>query len=173
MLPVKDNLSLYFQGWQNEERDIRKGDVRIIKRLSSNFDAGLLFGGDWKNESFIPKAELMLDFHAGMFGIGALIPFQSEYDLKVGPRFYFDDLSAYLLFSKDNRHRFGLSYKMDGTGLACFNGIKIEGAYEKDEIWHLKTSRSFKTKFGFFIPELRLKFTPDEDFYGVGLGFRF
>ena len=173
MLPVKENLSLYFQGWQNEERDIRKGDVRIIRRLSSNFDAGIVFEGDWKNESFTPKAELMLDFHTGMLGIGALIPFQSEDNLKVGPRFYFDDLSAYFLFSEDNKHRFGLSYQMDGTEISCFEKVKLECAYERDDIWHLKTSRSFKTKFGFFIPELRLKFTPDEDFYGVGLGFRF
>lgn len=172
-LPVKDNLSLYFQGWQNEERDIRRGDVRIIKRLSLNFDAGLIFKVDWKNESFTPKAELMLDFHTCMFGIGTLIPLQSERDLKIGPRFYFDDLDTYLLFSEDNRHRFGLSYQMDGIGMVCFKGMKLEGAYERDDIWYLNMSRSFKTKFGFFIPELRLKFTPDENFYGVGLGFRF
>ncbi|KPJ55270.1 hypothetical protein AMJ47_00090 [Parcubacteria bacterium DG_72] len=163
-LPVRENLSLYFRGWQNEEKDIRKGDVRIIKRLLSNFDAGLVFKGDWKNGSFTPKAELMLDFHAGMLGIGALIPFQPEYDLKVGPRIYLDNLSCYLLFSEDNRHCFGLSYQ---------KGIKLETAYERDDIWYFKASRSFKTKFGFFIPELRLKFTPQESFYGVGLGFRF
>jgi len=165
MLPIREDLSLYFQGWQNKEKDVREGDVRIIKRLSSNFDAGLAFKGNWKNESFTPEAKLMLDFHAGIFGIGALIPFQSEESLKVGPRFYFDDLSAYILLSEDNRHRFGLSYQLEK--------MKLECTYEKDDIWYLKTSKNFKTKFGFFIPELRLKFTPDEDFYGLGLGFCF
>ena len=93
-VPVKKNLSLYFRGWQNEEKDVREGEVRIIKRLSPNFDAGFIFKGNWKNESFTPGAELMLDFHTSMFGIGALIPFQSEDNLKIGPRFYFDDFSA-------------------------------------------------------------------------------
>ena len=160
-----DNFMFSGFAWQNERRDVRDVSFSIARRLSEDFDLGSVLRGTWEEESFTPRADLVFDFRTSFFSLGALIPFQSEYDIKIGPRFCHKDTTAYLLFSEDSSHIFGLSYMV--------KSLLIEGAYEKDDIYYFRTSKGFKTSFGTFVPELRLKFTPTENFYGVGLGFCF
>ena len=165
MTPLKEDLALYLYGWQNEEGTVRKGDLRLIRRFSPNFDAGLVTRGKWSNEKFVPRQDLMFDFHTERVGLGVILPFQSEYDIKIGPRVYFGDLSAYLTLSEKKDHLVGLSYVKEG--------VKFELAYGKEDVWYFKTSKGFKTNFGKVVPELRIKVTPDKNFFGIGIGFLF
>lgn len=165
MTPLKEDLALYLCCWQDEEGTVRKGDLRLIRRFSPNFDAGLVTRGKWSKERFTPRQDLTFDFHTERVGLGIIFPFQSEYDIKIGPRVYFGDLSAYLTLSEKKDHLVGLSYAKEG--------MKFELACGKEDVWYFKASKGFKTSFGKVVPELRMKFTPNKNFFGVGIAFLF
>lgn len=163
------DFSLSFQAWQNEEGTTKTYTGWLTKRFSSYFDAALVGESCWKNNYSSAKTRTAFDFHGELFGrpagIGLSLPFDSEDEVKIGPRITFGDITTFLTIGEKESCIIGASY--------CKKGMKIEVAYDQDEVWYIRTSKSFKTNFGKIYPELRLKVTPEEEFFGFGIGFSF
>ena len=169
-LPAFENdFSLYFRAWESKGGDCKKYTGRLIKRFSPFFDAALVSEASLKSGSSISKNRAVFDLHGDFLGnpigIGLFLPFESDEDIKIGPRVSFGDFTTYFTVGKKDQYRLGLSYVKDG--------IRLDFAYDEEDIFYCRASKGFKTSFGKIYPELRMKFTPDEEFIGVGIGFKF
>lgn len=166
--PLRNDVSFAVYGWRNEEDTVREAELTIAKKFFDFLDCGLIIKGEWSGKEFTPEQSFMFDLHNEILGLGIILPFQSDEKIKVGPRLRLGSLTTYLTLTQEKDYLVGASYDM--------NGLKIELAYrcfEQQDIWYFRTSKGFKTNFGKIIPELRLKFTPEEEFVGVGIGLTF
>jgi len=168
--PVGDDFVFSLCAWQNEEGDREKYTGRLIRRFSPYFDAALIT--DLISEKGVSDIDnrLVFDLHGELFGlpagIGLSLPFSEEQSIKVGPRITVNDLSFFTTIAERGEYLFGTSY-------CPKSGYKLEVAYSTEEIWYFKASKGFKTSIGNVCPEIRMKFFPDEQVFGVGLGIFF
>lgn len=154
--PLTESSSAIIFGWQ--DGDVGLGQIMFTKKFSSYLQANLTT--KVTNEV---NNELVLDLNYNEFGLGLLLPLSSfeVENFLIGPRVTVGPVSAYSTLSRASKPLYGLS-------ISKF--FDLDFAYGRGTC-HFRTSKSFATQFGTFIPELRTKFTQEENFYGFGLGF--
>ncbi len=170
-LPLIENDFVFsICAWQNEKSDSEKYTGRLIKRFSPNFDAAIMTDFISKKGVSDISSRLTFDLHGKLFnlpaGIGLYLPFNEEESVRVSPRISVNDFTVYATIAEENKYLFGASYCPKA-------GYKLETAYSTEEIWYFKVSKGFKTSIGNVCPELRMRFLPDETFFGIGLGIFF
>ena len=166
----KTDISLAFQAWENSEGTAKEYSGWLIKRFTPNLDAALIGTNYWVNGETFAKTFAAFDFHGKLFdrptGIGFLLPFDKEDFAKVSPRITFGNITTFLTLSEEkNSYLLGASHSKDG--------MKVEVAYDNNEIWHLRVSKSIKINEMELFPEFRLKATEKENYFGFGIGFCF
>jgi len=159
-LPISETVNTSVFNWQNKKGDYRSSQLIIAKKFASWFDGAI----DTIHTENSLSENVVAVIHWDMLGLGIKLPLQSDEDISVGPRITAKGLTAYLTatISESASNLYGLTY--------CIKDIKAEVAYGS-ETWYFRVSKGFKTHFGTFFPESRNKFTKDEKFFGLALGF--
>lgn len=162
---LKKDVSLALLIWENDEGTCESRVINLAKRFSENFDASLLSVDMFGDQ--IPSSlnqYVMLDLRGTYIKLGTVIPLDSREKIKIGPRVEIKNLGFYASLSEDSQPFWGISYNLKGT--------QFDFAYSTDsEINFFRVSRGFQTRFGTIVPELRTRFTENENFIGVGIGF--
>jgi hypothetical protein len=167
-LPVKEDVSLYLYGWQGQKSEDRTTQIILAKKATDWLDLDFRLEERWSQAGSVAKQEPGLDLHWKNLGLGILLPLQKDEDIRLGPRVMVGNLTAYATWCESDSDNFvlGLSYTFKQIALT------VEGSYDPaSEVSQFRMNRVFKTKFGSFVPELRLKETPSDTFVGWALCF--
>lgn len=159
-IPVNQKVAVSIFSWQNKDNTDRLMQLKLVKNFSSWLDVTL--NTDIGNDGLTGQ-DIGIDLRFGYgFGLGSTIPLRVE-GIKVGPRVQAKNFAGYLTVMKNVKPAYGLSY---------VGKVRVDVSYETaSKIWIWRTSKGFNTFFGTLIPETRMKFTPQENFYGFGVGF--
>jgi hypothetical protein len=167
--PIGNDFVVSVQAWQNQRSDSEKYTGRLIKRFSPNFDAALMTDFISKKGVSDIDSRLVLDLHGDLFGlpagIGLYLPFDEQESVKMGPRIGISDFTVFTTVAKEGKYLFGATYAK--------TGCKVEVAYSTEEVFYVRASKGFKTSIGRICPEIRMRFLPNDQIFGVGLGIFF
>lgn len=129
------------------------------------FNFGAEVTQTWDNkEVFDPQFATTIEFNNGKVGLSSVVNLNDLRETKIGANANFRDFTAYLTTPlKDLETIFGLTY----------NGkIRLDLAYNPEtKKYFARLNKGIKTSHGTVLPELRVEFSKDKQFYGVGLGF--
>lgn len=162
-IPVNQKVAVSIFSWQNKDNTDRLIQLKLVKNFSSWLDVTL--NTDINGKNGLTGQDMGIDLRYNGFGLGSTIPLMAERveGIKVGPRVQVNNFVGYLTVMKNVKPAYGVSY---------VGKVRVDVSYETgSKNWICRTSKGFKTSFGTLIPEIRTKFTPNENFYGFGVGF--
>ncbi len=156
----------FFCFWQNEKNTESLLQARIMRQISANLD--IIFNIEISKNKI--SGDVGIDFRYKRLGLGVITPLDVDNGgiAKFGPRLNLNPISLY--FTTTSKGKGGKFI----SGIRYSGKVVIDIAYasqKSNETWFFRASKGIKSSFGTLIPEIRTKFTPEENFYGIGLGF--
>jgi len=155
--PVEgESASASLYQWRAKDDSESVMELTLSQQITANWQVALI-ADDWRKSE--DAASLMLDWSNDQLGIGLIAPLDADSPLQIGPRAYWSNFEAYFSLTESGSSAlYGVSY--------CHPSVGLDFAYS-DEVSFFRAS----APVGKFIPELRTKFTKDENFVGFGLAY--
>jgi len=155
--PIGKDMSLLAMNWNSKDSVDRLYELALTRRLKKGVDVAYIYEW-WQGTSCTQKGSVMLDLSRDNVGLGIIAPLQNGH-VKFGPRLTAGHFTGYMTLEDGCRPARGISYFGK-------KGLELDLAY-MGETWYFRASKPV----GKFIPELRTRFTKEENFVGFGLAY--
>ncbi len=156
--PIGKSDSMLVCRWQTNDEGLVQYQLIYAKMVNPLLDVA--FNAElWKGSP--NREDLVVDIHTktNTIGLALWVPFQSENDLLVGPRVSHKGFTAYATVGNGSSPLYGISY--------CQRGNRVDLAWAPSNTCWIRASKPF----GKVIPELRVKLTKDESFFGFAIAY--
>jgi len=107
-LDAKTALTLF--QWNSEDGHRNEYEVTLTKVVAKGAQVALI-GDLYRDDSTTSELRLMLDYSIRDFGLGVILPLDSECAVAVGPRMTLGNATCYLTLQEDGDPTYGVSFR--------------------------------------------------------------